>query len=516
MKTVALSVSALCLSLCTPAARAGEFFVNAVTGSDANSGTSPGAPWKTLTHALGVAVASDDTIHVAPGDYSAATGEAFPLPLGVALILGDQGSAVTRIVGSGAEVLLLADTAGKLEGVRLEGLSLLNGSTGLRLVTTEDFASVLSTDLVIVGMSGYGIDLQAHGAAGVLTPPSITTFFDGLDVADCGNGVRLSSSSPTQASLLALTNSSIHDSAGDGVHVVSVAGGKIMLALSQTSVLRQGQAGVRADVSGFTQLGFGSCLIAGNGTGIDVANDGGELQVGLFFSTVAGNSGAGLQVEDGMPATADIGGSLFWGNGEDVTGGVIVAAKNSDSEHGVFGTDNGNFSADPQFRDAGSGDYHLSFGSSCIEAGDPTFTLGAVDLDGAQRPADGDLDTIERLDVGCFELNPLLVETTGELGSELLFGFIGSPCMMTSLFFAPGPAAAAHTTGFGKLRLGPAGISPLLVTIALAPAPNVVAATIPDVSALVGQTFSFQSLTQSLIAPKGAALTNVESFTVSE
>jgi hypothetical protein len=43
-----------------------------------------------------------------------------------------------------------------------------------------------------------------------------------------------------------------------------------------------------------------------------------------------------------------------------------------------------------------------------------------------------------------------------------------------------------------------------------------VVATIPNVPALVGVTFSFQSLTQSLAAPKGAALTNVATFTVSQ
>ncbi|HTE04837.1 MAG TPA: hypothetical protein VK824_01480, partial [Planctomycetota bacterium] len=66
-----------------------------------------------------------------------------------------------------------------------------------------------------------------------------------------------------------------------------------------------------------------------------------------------------------------------------------------------------------------------------------------------------------------------------------------------------------------KLLLGP-GLFPLLVTIVLSPAPNVVVATIPNVPALVGATFSFQSLTQSVVAPKAAALTNVESFTVTQ
>ena len=513
MRLAALSVSLL--SLLAPAALAGEFFVNVATGSDANSGTSPDAAWKTLTHALSLAGKADDFIHVAPGDYSAATGEVFPLHLGSSDLFGDQGSAVTRVIGTGSEVLFEADQ-GNLQAAQFDGLSMLNAQTALHMVSTNEFSLLRTTDVVIVDMSGFAIELEAHPDAGTVGAPSILTCIDGLDIADCGGGIRLTATSPADASLLALTNSSIHDSSGDGIRLESMDGGKILLSLSQVRVLRNGQAGVRANASGDVELGFGSCLVADNGTGIDVADDGGDLQVGLFFSTVAGNTGSGLAVEDGLPATSSFGGALFWGNGADITGSSKVVAKNSDSEQGVFGTADGNFSADPQFRNAAQGDYRLSFGSPCLEAGDPTLTAGALDLDGAQRPADGDLDTLERLDVGCFELNPLVVETTGELGTEVLFESIGSPCMQTTLFFAPGLPAVAHKTAFGPLRIGPSGILPLLVTIVLSPDPSLVVATIPNIPALVGSTFSFQGLTQSLAAPKGAALTNVESFTVIE
>jgi hypothetical protein len=514
-QSLSVSALALALALCVPAARAGEFFVNVATGSDANSGTSPGAAWKTLTRALQTAVDFDDFVHVAPGDHSAASGEVFPLHLGVAQLSGDGGSAVTRVVGTGTEVLFLADIPDNLEGVQLEGFSLVNAATGLRVVSTNDFAFVRLADIAIGGMSGFGIDLDAHSTAATVSPPTISTGFDGLEVSGCGGGVRLSSTTPGAASVLDLTNSAIHDNAGEGIRLDSVAGGSIHLSLSHTRVTGHGQAGVRALASGFVQMGFGSCLVADNGAGIDVVNAGGELLLGLFFSTVAGNADSGLRVGLGMPATGTIGGALFWGNGEDVTGGILLDSNHSDSEHGAFGTDDGNFSADPLFRNAALGDYHLAFGSPCVEAGNP-IPFAGLDLDGAQQPADGDLDAVERLDVGCFELNPLVVETTGALGTPVSFGFLGSPCMMTSLFFAPGAPATAKATAFGKLRLAPAGILPLLVTIALSPDPNVVVATIPNVPALSGATFSFQSLTQSAVAPKLAALTNVASFTMTQ
>jgi len=515
MKLAAVALSALCLSLCPPAARAGEFFVNVASGSDANAGTSAAAPWKTLTHALAVAGDFDDFIHVAPGDYSAATGEVFPLHLTGPDLFGDEGPAVTRIVGSGSGVLVEASgTTGK-QTIQLDGLSLLNAATALRIELSQDLALVRLFDVAIVDMSGYAIDLQAHAESHRVSPPSFSTNFEDLDIADCGGGVRMSSTSATQASMLAMTNCSVRDSAGDGIHLDSLGGGQIFLGMNGTRVVRSGQAGVRVNASGFMQLGFGSCLIADNAVGIDVGNDGGNVQLGLFFTTVAGNAGSGLSLEDGLQSTSDFGGALFWGNGADLTGVGVMHAKNSDSEQDAFGSDTGNFSADPQFANAALGDYHLTFGSPCAETGDPTLTVSLFDLDKVLSPVDGDLDTQARMDVGCFELRPLVVQTTGALGSEALLQFFGSPCMQTTLFVAPGGPVIGHKTAFGKLLLGP-GLFPLLVTIVLSPAPNVVVATIPNVPALVGATFSFQSLTQSVVAPKAAALTNVESFTVTQ
>lgn len=93
-----------------PGGPAADYYVNEVSGDDTNAGTSAGAPFRTITKALSVAV-SGDTIQVAPGLYEAAIGEVFPLaiPAGVSLI-GDEadkggGSAATEI--SGGDTVLL-------------------------------------------------------------------------------------------------------------------------------------------------------------------------------------------------------------------------------------------------------------------------------------------------------------------------------------------------------------------------------------------------------------------------
>lgn len=509
----ALSASALSLLLLAPATAAGEFYVDVAHGSDANSGTSPAAAWKTLTHALGTAVDLGDFIHVAPGDYSPATGEVFPLPLGPAYLHGDQGPAVTRIIGTGPETLLQGEVSGSVNSFGLQGLSLLNAATGVSLRSTDDAAFLQLVDVVMVDMSDIGVDLVAEAGPGLVTPPSVQLIANQVDIADSGTGMRVSSTSVDFISQLCLTNSSVSHGSGDGLVLDSVAGGKIFLSLGQSRLVGNGGAGVRANVSGFMELGVGTCLIADNATGIDVQNDGGELHASLFYCTLAGHEGSALNVEPGMPAVADVQGSIFWGNAADVSGSVVLQALDSDSEHGAFGAADGNVSVDPLFRGAAQGDYRLSFGSPCIDAG---AEFAMVDVDGVMRPADGDLDTVQLLDLGAIEFQPLVVETTGELGTQVLFENYGMPCMITTLFVAPGDPLPAKATKFGALRLSPVGILPLFVTIVLAPAPNLVVATIPVEPALVGLTFSFQGLTSSLVAPKNFALTDVQSLVILE
>jgi hypothetical protein len=75
-----------------------------------------------------------------------------------------------------------------------------------------------------------------------------------------------------------------------------------------------------------------------------------------------------------------------------------------------FGTNGGgNIDSDPLFVDDANDDYHLDPNSPCIDAGDPNTDpndVGLLDLDGNDRFVDGDGDSNDVIDMGCYEYDP--------------------------------------------------------------------------------------------------------------
>jgi len=66
---------------------------------------------------------------------------------------------------------------------------------------------------------------------------------------------------------------------------------------------------------------------------------------------------------------------------------------------------NGNISADPVFQDPGVGDFHLTFPSPAVDAGDNTASgLPGLDFDGDTRVLDGDSNGSAEVDMGIDEL----------------------------------------------------------------------------------------------------------------
>lgn len=66
----------------------------------------------------------------------------------------------------------------------------------------------------------------------------------------------------------------------------------------------------------------------------------------------------------------------------------------------------GNIDSDPLFGGSANGDYRLSGGSLCIDAGDNSVVPAEVttDINGLERIVDGDCDGTATVDMGAYEL----------------------------------------------------------------------------------------------------------------
>lgn len=90
-----LAAAVIILAVASRAAAATSYYVNASTGNDGFNGMA-GTPFKTITHAMSVAV-SGDTIFVAAGNYNPSLGETFPIDMKSGVQLIGAGPASTRI-----------------------------------------------------------------------------------------------------------------------------------------------------------------------------------------------------------------------------------------------------------------------------------------------------------------------------------------------------------------------------------------------------------------------------------
>jgi predicted outer membrane repeat protein len=147
-----------------------------------------------------------------------------------------------------------------------------------------------------------------------------------------------------------------------------------------------------------------------------------ECQGTLSNSTFVGNKDRGASVWE-----VAVSNCVFWENYKYQVSAESVTY--SDVQGGKEGE--GNIDAEPLFTEAGywddhgtedyenddfwvEGDYHLSAGSPCIDAGDPDYPIdpAETDLDGNLRVMDGDADGNPRIDMGAYEYQFMnLVET---------------------------------------------------------------------------------------------------------
>ena len=385
----------------------------------------------TIQSAINVATNGDE-IQVAPGTYVENLNF-----LGKAIrVTSEQGAPATTIDGNQAgSVVVFNSGEGPLS--ILNGFTIRNGRAagpsrggGIRI---ENSSPTITGNIVTgntAGDSGGGISSSFGSPTIQGNVISNNHQISGWSGGVGGGGVSVVGSSAAQ-----LLNNAIY-----GNSWASANGGGVSLFAAGTPTLKNnlitnnnaGSQGGGISMLNQSDASIIQNVIAGNGAsagaGVYWLVPSGARGPMLVNNTVVGNSGqqGSAIFADGFDSQVQVINNLLVASaGQNaVTCGTLnpssVPTFQSNDVFSLSGlvysgscTDqtglNGNISADPVFRDASAGDYHLLNGSPAIDSG-VANQAPSLDLDGIARPADGNADGIAKFDLGVYEVP--FVDTT--------------------------------------------------------------------------------------------------------
>lgn len=506
-----LITTGLVLALALPSlAAAGDYWVDAVNGDDANGGTGPGDAWLTITHALnqlGTQPGAEvDLVHVLPGDYKKGNGEQFPLELRDRVrLIGEGGPEVTHLLG------------GIRVGVGDEPTGPETGAQGF----------------TIRGVT-RGVELQNKAP---LFPRRQATFSD-LIIRNCDSAVFVwAKGQDASGSSLVLEDTLILE-CWRSVHARAFKQTRFSLTLRGVVIRVQGRVDLRAENGGILDFLFerSSLRITEflNYGMISRASDlGGHINHTLWDSevisfclgstamlldgavliersTISGHDdGLALRLGSPPPTLRE---TIIWGNGQDLSlpAGLAATVENCIIDHDDFTGINGNIDQDPLFRMPSEGDFSLRFGSPAI---DRLPASRGLDRDGHPRSVDGDLDTDLGRDLGAFELHLLSGPQQADLGSEVTLEVQGpTDAQVWVMLSREAPMTAPMATAFGGLWLRPETYVLATTAVLSSPLGTPVVLSLPADPVLAGATLGLQALIRSPAARAAHAWSNVISL----
>ena len=514
-------LSLLAASLLVPSAFAGDWYVDAVHGNNANSGTSPQAAWRTISHAVTQLPAGSERILVAAGTYNAALGEVFPIePKPGHQIIGNAGEvrpiiSAESVVNSRLFRYESPVNAPRFFGpdTRLENLVLRRADWGIELLALSGDVSPTFVDLELSRMTWYGIQVLADDGT---SSPTIERTRIGNTVPTgsslCVDCTGLSS----PGILLRMRDCQLVDNGGYGLRVR----GSVDARLESCQIDSQVFTGIIAVAgqSDSLRLECVDTVVTNNLTPFEFLCDRGLLSA-TFARCSIGGSPNGMGAYTTHPSSSLL---LAFDSSLVLTPGPLLTSF-SNSQPAVFRSFlsdasyagiNGCITGDARVRDEVGGDLRLRYGSPCIDAALTNAPAGARDAEGNLRDTDGNLDRIGQTDIGAFEFRPLELDATGVPGSSLQLRSWGEQGAMTTIYWTRKPIGAPITTPFGAFLLDPNLARVFAVKDTGYDAPTLLQRTIPGGPALVGRTFSFQALVDSSASPIQKAFTNAVEVTV--
>ena len=217
------------------------------------------------------------------------------------------------------------------EGIYREKINFQGKNLTLRSTDPDDSAVVASTIITGVGNGNLITFSNNEDASCILA---------GFTITNSNNGIYCYGSSPT------ISNCSIIGNVSDGIKLYMSSNPTV----SNCIITRNGDSGIAMLKYTAGRKQYYNSPIITNCTIVDNSNIG---------------------ISEGIPSVTN---SIIYGNSVQITGSSAVVTY-SNIQGGFPGE--GNIDVDPLFADAANGDYHLLAGSPCIDAGDPTTSVGS-------------------------------------------------------------------------------------------------------------------------------------------
>ena len=341
--------------------------------SSEGSCTDPYDSWEKASKTLSAAIASarpGDTVHIAEGVYSLASGETFPVVVadlsGVAFLGAPDGATVLDASGASSRVLQVSNSSDivfrdlTITGARLEGATPASVSGAGVSLTMSGNITFERCEIVGNRFQATKNEAYSYGAGMNVVDSSVTIkgtrFCDNKGWKGCPYGMGLSIGENSSAAVIDTVFAHHKRTDSDPCYLV--------------------QGGAIAVVAPTASAALTNCLVYAN----DAAAGACYVRQGALsidFCTIADNIGIGVKNERGRLAVRN---SILYRNAGDlVGGGTITSCLVEDG-------DSGSLTADPLFVHG----YRLAAGSPAIDAAD--LTAEAAALAGLTTSADSRLD----------------------------------------------------------------------------------------------------------------------------